>query len=164
MAKKLVEVKALKTAVTTVRGTGVRYNIVTNEDADAAAKAEEAGEENTHQFMVEPDIAEQLKAKGVVEILGDKDAEVPPSRQDSLDAQRVAENAEADQEGSSVSGADTRDSTAFATKPVEEVTPTNPAPAESAESATADAPPTGDDDTDDTAAKPAAKRAARKGK
>lgn len=170
MAKNMVKVKALKTATTTVRGERVRQNIVTNANEKAAKKAAENGEDNTHTFLTTPAIADQLVAKGVVEIV-DEDATAEDDGDDTSSPntpaaqakKRVKKNAEADQAGGdSVSGADTRDTTAFATPPLEEATPVNAAPAGGDNASTADAPPAGDEDEQTEKKAPAKKAAAKK--
>ena len=169
MAKKMVKVRATSTAVTTVRANSMRINIVTNTDQKAAKAAEEDGEGNTYEFLVDADVARQLEEKKVAKIVEEdvtvEETGAEPTMGSTSAAEakkRLAANAEADGEGDTVSGADTRDTTAFATEPLKENTPTNPEPATTDEApATADAPPTGDETE---TSKPAAKKAPAKKK
>lgn len=158
MATKLVKVQATKTAVTTVRGERLRQNIVTNTDKKAEEAAEKEGGSNAHTFFVSGDIAQQLVDKGVVKIVGDG-SDAPTKRAEPVmgstvtheAGKRLEENADADQEGASVSGADTRDTTAFARPPLQsgETAPGG----EGEEAADADAAPTESaDDADASAA------------
>ena len=144
----MVKVEATKTAVTTVKGEKMRFNVVTNEDAKSAKAAEEAGEQNTHTFFTTRSIAEQLVAKKVAKIIGEGDAEagdaepVMGATTASEAKKRLAENAEPDQAGERTSGGDTRDTTAFAKKPATRGETAKQAPSAGA---TADAPPVDDD-------------------
>lgn len=144
----MVKVEATKTAVTTVKGDKMRFNVVTNEDAKAAKAAEDAGEANTHTFFTTRSIADQLVAKQVVKIVGEADEEGEGSTEATPASEakkRLADNAEADQAGERTSGADTRDTTAFAKKPATRGETNQAAPSEGS---TADAPPVDDDAAD----------------
>lgn len=170
---KMVKVEALKTAVTTVRVGVTRQIVVTNEDKAGAKAAEEAGEQNAHTFFTTPEVAEQLERKGVVKILSEKDEDGEPgSTIASEAANRLEENAKVDAKAhESTSGATTRDTTAFARRPLSRTGQSTAALAGGAtgadtgsggeEADDADAPPAGDDGAGDAASKPAAKPASK---
>jgi hypothetical protein len=120
MAKQLVKVQAIKTATTPVRTTNGTVPMFTNADGKADAKAREAkpNQRSAHKFLVEADVAEQLKNAGVVKIIDDGTDEADASDGTMTIADGAAEtlkrNAQTDADENDVnSGMDTRDTTAF---------------------------------------------------
>lgn len=109
MRKDMVTFKASQQANTIVVGATARYNVYTDPDDKEAS-----------QLTLERSIADQLVKKGVGEITGDADDEAgEDGNLERLAAERVEDNADADDEFEGTSGATTRDTTAFRTPPLE---------------------------------------------
>ena len=163
---KLVNVTATKTATTTVRTDAGRVPYFTNADKDADAEAVEKrpGMPSAHSFQVTPEVAKQLKDAGVVTIDGEADDvnDALVARNASV-AETLEANAQVDaDENDVITGADTRDTTAFTGGTAQRggTTKANPEVAKEADDVNADAPPAADADTEEKT--PAPKRRAAK--